>query len=108
MVENKLINIDWLISKIEYELSQSTTSIYKCTDGTVIKTDVGYVEEWWNEYKQHLIQQLTDNSNPMTKIYCTNVCQYRIGEVCGRETVNITRYGCHSYKCVNGQKESTT
>lgn len=65
MVENKLINIDWLISKIEYELSQSTTSSYKCIDGTVIKTDVGYVEEWWNEYKQNLIQQLADNSKPM-------------------------------------------
>ena len=44
----------------------------------------------------------------MSKIYCTNVCQYRVGEVCGRETVNITSYGCHSYKCISGQKESTT
>ena len=44
----------------------------------------------------------------MSKIYCTNICQYRIGEVCGRETVNITSYGCHSRKCVSGQKESTT
>lgn len=44
----------------------------------------------------------------MSKIYCTNVCQYRIGEVCGRETVNITSYGCHSYKCVSGRKESST
>lgn len=64
-VENKLINIDWLISKIDYELSQSRISTYKCTDGTVIKTDVGYVEDWWTEYKQHLIQQLADNSKPM-------------------------------------------
>ena len=44
----------------------------------------------------------------MTKIYCGIVCQYRIGEVCGRETVNITSYGCQSYRCVSGQKESTT
>ena len=44
----------------------------------------------------------------MSKIYCTNMCQYRIGEVCGRETVNITSYGCHSYRCVSGGKESTT
>lgn len=57
-MENELTSIQWLISKIEQELSQSTTSTYKCTDGTIIKTDVGYVEDWWNEYKQHLIQQL--------------------------------------------------
>ena len=44
----------------------------------------------------------------MSKIYCTNICQYRVGEVCGRETVNITSYGCHSYRCVSGGKESTT
>lgn len=61
-MKNKLINIDWLISKIEYELSQSTISEYKCTDGTVIKTDVGYVEDWWKEYKQHLLQQLNEDS----------------------------------------------
>lgn len=42
----------------------------------------------------------------MSKIYCTNICQYRIGEVCGRETVTITSYGCHSYKCVSGKKDS--
>ena len=57
-MENELTSIQWLISKIEQELSQSTTSTYKCTDGTIIKTDVGYVEDWWNEYKEHLIQQL--------------------------------------------------
>ena len=44
----------------------------------------------------------------MSKIYCTNICQYRVGEVCGRETVNITSYGCQSYRCVSRQKESTT
>ncbi len=42
----------------------------------------------------------------MTTIYCTNVCQYRIGEVCGRETVNITSYGCHSYRCDSRGKDS--
>lgn len=41
----------------------------------------------------------------MSKIYCTNVCQYRIGEVCSRETVNITSYGCNSYRCVSGVKD---
>lgn len=58
-MEDKLTAIQWLIIKIEQELSQSTTSTYKCTDGTLIKTDVGYVEDWWKEYKEHLIQDLT-------------------------------------------------
>ena len=62
-MENKLINIDWLISKIEYELSQSTTSTYKCTDGTIIKTDVGYVEDWWKEYKKDLINCLNQTGS---------------------------------------------
>ena len=44
----------------------------------------------------------------MSKIYCTNVCQYRVGEVCGRESVNITSYGCQSYRCVSGQKTWST
>ena len=45
----------------------------------------------------------------MTKIYCGRYsCQYCFGEVCGKETVKINSDGCHSYKCVNEQKESTT
>lgn len=42
----------------------------------------------------------------MSKIYCTNICYYRVGEVCGKETVNITSYGCHSYRCAIGKKDS--
>lgn len=64
-MEKKLVNIDWLISKIDYELSISTLSKYECTDGTTIATDVGYVEDWWNEYKKHLLLQLNNDSKSM-------------------------------------------
>jgi ribosomal protein S18 len=45
-MDNKTVNIDWLIAKIDYELSQSTLSRYITTTGKQISTDVGYVEDW--------------------------------------------------------------
>ena len=39
---------------IDRELESSNNSEYKCKDGTEIHTDVGYVYEWWNEYKKIL------------------------------------------------------
>lgn len=49
-----MVNIDWLIAKIDYELSHSTLSKYITTEGTQISTDVGYVEDWWDKYKVEL------------------------------------------------------
>ena len=54
----KEINIDWLIAKIDYELSHSTLSRYVTSSGKHISTDVGYVEEWWHEYKKDLLDCL--------------------------------------------------
>ncbi len=40
-----------LVNRIEEELNNSTSTEYKCLDGTIIKTDVGYVEDWFKEWK---------------------------------------------------------
>lgn len=47
---NEKILIDELIKTIKEELEQSSLSKYICNDGTIIYTDVGYVEEWFWEY----------------------------------------------------------
>ena len=62
-MNNKTVNIDWLIAKIDYELSQSTLSRYITTTGKQIGTDVGYVEDWWNEYKKDLINCLNQTGS---------------------------------------------
>lgn len=41
-----------LLDKIERELDNSTSIKYICEDGSVITTDVGYVEEWFVEYRK--------------------------------------------------------
>lgn len=45
-----------IIDTIERELKNDETSSieYVCEDGTVIHTDVGYVYEWFNEYREVL------------------------------------------------------
>ena len=43
-----------LVSRIEEELNNSTSTEYKCLNGTIIKTDVGYVEDWFNEWRSSL------------------------------------------------------
>lgn len=43
-----------IIETIERELKQSNDLYYKCEDGTSIKTDVGYVYEWFQEYKEKI------------------------------------------------------
>ena len=48
MYKNAFINE--LIDTITEEINQSNTSRYICNDGTVISTDVGYVEDWFKEY----------------------------------------------------------
>ena len=57
-MNNKTVNIDLLIAKIDYELSHSTLSKYITTTGKQISTDVGYVEDWWKEYKKDLLDCL--------------------------------------------------
>lgn len=42
--------INELINTIREEINQSSTSKYICNDGTVIFTDVGYVEDWFCVY----------------------------------------------------------
>ena len=48
-----------IIETIEKELGDSTLSRYKCLDGTEISTDVGYICQWFDEYKKHI----KNNSN---------------------------------------------
>ena len=62
-MNNTTVNIDWLIAKIDYELSQSTSSRYITTTGKQIGTDVGYVEDCWNEYKKDLINCLNQTGS---------------------------------------------
>lgn len=47
---DKKFFINELINTIKAEINQSSTSKYICNDGTVICTDVGYVEDWFKEY----------------------------------------------------------
>lgn len=43
-----------IIETIEKELDQSSSVYYECIEGNEICTDVGYIEEWFNEYKKML------------------------------------------------------
>ena len=46
--------VEDIIKTIEEELNQSNQLNYRCKDGSEITTDVGYVEDWFNEYKDVL------------------------------------------------------
>lgn len=46
--------VEDIIKTIEDELNQSNELYYRCKDGSEITTDVGYVEDWFNEYKDVL------------------------------------------------------
>ena len=47
--------VEEIIGTIERELDKATTNAdYICEDGTIIGTDVGYVYEWIEEYKDVL------------------------------------------------------
>ena len=70
---------------IDRELESSNNSEYKCKDGTEIHTDVGYVYEWWNEYKKILqkgeqmnsqLQRLTETIEEVAKEVCEKLCKY--------------------------------
>lgn len=43
-----------LIETIESEINQSNSSYYNCKEGTDICTDVGYIYDWFKEYKKVL------------------------------------------------------
>lgn len=47
---SKRVIINELIETIREEINQSGTSKYICNDGTIIYTDVGYVEDWFCVY----------------------------------------------------------
>lgn len=51
---DKKIIINELIKTIREEISQSSLSKYICNDGTIIYTDVGYVEDWFRVYSDVL------------------------------------------------------
>lgn len=53
MDKNNIIKdvMEQLIGTIESELSRSSSTRYECADNSVISTDVGYVKDWFNEYK---------------------------------------------------------
>lgn len=46
--------VEEIISTIDREIDNSLSAIYKCDDGTEISTDVGYVYDWFKEYKEKL------------------------------------------------------
>ena len=48
MDKNAFVNE--LINTMREEIDQSSTSKYICADGTIIYTDVGYVEDWFCVY----------------------------------------------------------
>lgn len=52
-MENKNL-IEEIITTIEKEFENSNHTEYRCVDDSVIHTDVGYVEGWFNEYKDIL------------------------------------------------------
>lgn len=43
-----------IIETIEKELDQSSSAYYECVEGNKICTDVGYIGDWFNEYKEML------------------------------------------------------
>lgn len=45
--------IDEIIQTIDNELENSSSSIYNAQEGE-ITTDVGYIYEWWQEYRNFL------------------------------------------------------
>jgi len=46
--------VEEIISTIKSEIENSNQVEYRCSNGHTIFTDVGYVEEWFEEYKDIL------------------------------------------------------
>ena len=46
-----------IFNTISSELERSTNTEYVCEDQTIIKTDVGYVEDWFKDYKKHVYEK---------------------------------------------------
>lgn len=51
---NKKELIEEVISTIETEIEKSSSTRYYCEDGDIIPTDVGYVNDWFDKYKEVL------------------------------------------------------
>lgn len=47
--------IDDLINTIEREIQNSSSTCYRTAEGDYIDTDVGYVYDWFKEYKDVLL-----------------------------------------------------
>ncbi len=43
--------VEEIILVIENELEKSSSTQYICEDDSIISTDVGYIEDWFKEYK---------------------------------------------------------
>lgn len=56
-MESKII--EELIQTIEEEIINSGESIYVCKNGRKIITDVGYIKEWFDEYKNILREKFS-------------------------------------------------
>ena len=56
--ERKTNNIvQKIVDTIDQELEESPSyDEYHCKDGSVISTDVGYVEDWWRKYRRKLLE----------------------------------------------------
>ena len=96
-----------IIETIEKELGDSTLSRYKCLDGTEISTNVGYICQWFDEYKKHIKNNSNLSNSRLTckekeqllKFFLTHcvieqiddieksVCPYKI-EFFGTESIN--------------------
>ena len=47
-----------ILDTISNELKDSSSTMYVCDDSTTfINTDVGYVEDWFKEYKKYLYKK---------------------------------------------------
>ena len=58
-IAGKVQTVREIIDTIDKEIDdEKTTSIeYRTVEGEVIPTDVGYVNEWWKEYRKLLIKR---------------------------------------------------
>lgn len=50
----KINMVEEIIATIEGELGNSNSTDYTCEDQSVIPTDVGYVYDWFSDYKRKI------------------------------------------------------
>lgn len=64
------LELEDLIATIESEIDNSTSTDYKTKEGNCFTTDVGYVYEWFEEYKEILRNRYKEPEK--MKIECPN------------------------------------